>query len=101
MNRSKIYICSPCGKSEDERKSRISVLSERLLQKGLVPVWSETGRDIGKRISCVLRCDGILLDIGWKLDQDCKDEYSIALNHRRSIFHTEEEFEHVRENFVL
>lgn len=99
----KIYICAPRRYDTEgiTRKDRIDAMVYAIKQMGHQPVYCEDNAKAGTRTQTVLGCDGIVLDVQWRKDLFCKDEYSIALNHGLKLFHSGTEWKYVLDNFVI
>lgn len=85
----------------NRREARLEELASRIRELGMVPVWSTADAKFGQRLTSVLKCDAILLDNAWKTCTLCVDEYNIAVNHKKTIFHTVEEYNWILERYVI
>ncbi|MCQ2231433.1 MAG: hypothetical protein MJZ30_06250 [Paludibacteraceae bacterium] len=99
----KVYICCPHETDEqiEKREYRIAELAERISEMGMTPVWCAPDAKFGQRLSSVVRCDAILLDLQWKTCMLCVDEYNVAANHKKAIYHTREEYDWIYDRFVI
>lgn len=99
----KIYICAPRRYESNNisRKNRIDAVSRAIRNMGHQPVYCDDQAKVGTRTQTVLGCDAIVLDVQWRKDPFCKDEYSVALNHGLKLFHSGTEWKYVFENFII
>lgn len=107
----RIYIVVPFGKRTRESVvSRIDELSTRVRRRGDIPLWQDIedeGYELSREerldgsLADMLTCDAILVDVGWKQSKVCALLYKAAEIFGKTIFHTKEEHQYLKEHYVI
>lgn len=120
----KVFICLPISdKNRKRQEKRADELATRLRKEGFDAVNPfDISRELDEKFlvagnaPChddylaedfreLLSCDGILLDADAKSSDDCNIltavAQSLALSRKFAIFHTIEQWEHVKKHFII
>lgn len=106
----RIYINTPTNGEKNIIQARIDELSKRIMERGDIAVSplvvsrgkKSIGGHVGDDVACVIdECDGILLDMGWKTNEVCMVVYYAAVQFKKLIFHTKEEYDKVCSKYVI